>query len=95
MNSNLGGSLPTTSVNSEKTQLIGKICQMAMDATYGMKNFDEQQMSQTIGELVKIKLLSAEDSYRLRDMMSDRTRIDRIIDRHIDKILQRRSIRAN
>ncbi|PIR21766.1 MAG: hypothetical protein COV44_11445 [Deltaproteobacteria bacterium CG11_big_fil_rev_8_21_14_0_20_45_16] len=68
---------------------------MAMDATYGMKNFDEQQMSQTIGELVKIKLLSAEDSYRLRDMMSDRTRIDRIIDRHIDKILQRRSIRAN
>jgi len=95
MNSNLGGSLPTASVNSEKSQLIGKICQMAMDATYGMKNFDEQQMSQTIGELVKIKLLSAEDSYRLRDMMGDRSRIDRIIDRHIDRILQRRSIRAN
>lgn len=84
------GSIAQQQGNSVRTQLILKSVQLAMDAAYGKTLQNEQEITEVLGGLVREKLMSAEDSYRLRDQLLDRKAIDRLIDRQIDRAFLRR-----
>jgi len=84
------GSVGQPLTNTVRTQLILKSVQLAMDAAYGKELNNEHEITEVLGGLVREKLMSAEDSYRLRDQLLDRRAIDRLIDRQIDKALLRR-----
>lgn len=80
--------VPTT---QDRSPLIVETVTMAMNAAYGTKTNEDQQVARVLGELVKTKLLSAEDSYRLRDQLNDSESLSRLIDKRIELALQRRA----
>ena len=82
---------PTTQENN-RAELIANTIQIAMDAAYGASTVNEQNIAHVLGELVRAKLLTAEDSYRLRDQLNDREFLDRILDQRIHLALRRRSL---
>ena len=76
--------------SKNRVELINQSIRLAMDAAYGQPLENEQQITEVLGGLVREKLLSAEDSYRLRDQLLDREALHRLIDRKIETALARR-----
>jgi len=71
---------------------IERIVEMATETSFGRKSFSDQQITETLGELVKSRLLTAEDSYRLRDQLTDLDRFDQFLGERLTAILQRRCL---
>lgn len=80
------GTAPTTN----RIELLSKSMKMVVDSAFGSQNMSEQEITQTLGELVKSKLLSADDSYSLRDRIMDQESFTRSIDRRVNTALKRK-----
>ena len=65
---------------------------MSVSSAHGSQQFSEQQLSQTMSGLVRHKLLSADDSYKLQDGLKDTKSFERMIQRRIDRILESKGL---
>lgn len=81
---------PDNSTN--RSALIQKIIGAAFDAAHGIQNMDEQNLMQILGEAVKSKLLTAEDSYTLREQFLNTSKFDELISSRVSQILEKRGL---
>jgi len=65
---------------------------MSVSSAHGSQQFSEQQLSQTMSGLVRHKLLSADDSYKLQDGLKDTKSFERMIQRRIDRIFESKGL---
>lgn len=79
----------------DRSLLIQKIIKAAFDAAHGVQSIDEQSLMQTLGELVKSKLLTAEDSYALRDRLLDTSRFDKLVEARVKNAREKRLSKMN
>lgn len=79
----------------DRIQILEELMETAIHATLGSHQMDENRISQLLGESVKSRLFSAEESYRLKDKLVDQGRhLDRLIDLRIESILRQKSAAA-
>ena len=76
----------------DRSELLRNTVQLSIQAVFGLARLDEQQVSQLLGSLVRSKLLTADDSYRLRDRLLDSTALTRYLDSRIEASLRKRGI---
>lgn len=67
------------SFSSQRIGLVQRAVHAAMDATYGSAQLSDQDINQLVGDLVKEKLISAEQSYPFRDRLLDRKAFSRYV----------------
>lgn len=82
-------------VSQDRTTLLKDVVSMSMAAAYGLQKLDEQQAAQVISGLVRTRLLSAEDSFRLRDELMNDRRFQMAIDSRIESALKRKGCVTN
>lgn len=66
-----------------------------MSAAHGLQRLNENQISQMLGNLVRTKLLSADDSYRLRDQLLDGGHFEKAFNDRVERILRKSGIVSN
>ena len=76
----------------DRSHLLREFLSLTLEASPPNDSTKEQQMAQILGNLVKAKFLSAEDSYRLKDRLLDHDRLDQAIDHRIEIILKKRCL---
>ena len=76
---------------ADRTQLLRDTVTIVMEAAHGLQKVSEPQLAQILSSLVKSKLLSAEDSYRLRDRLADTQAFDKVLERRIKRALIRKN----
>ncbi|MDB5036857.1 MAG: hypothetical protein JWQ35_385 [Bacteriovoracaceae bacterium] len=81
-----------TASQEDRTKLLKEIATITLEATNGIKKINDQQVSQILGGLVRTKLLSADDSYLLRDRILDTAYLDNALDQRIEAALRRKGI---
>lgn len=83
----------TTSAHQEdRSQLLKDAIGITMEAAYGLQKLNEQHISNVLGGLVRSRLLSADDSYRLRDQLMDGESFQKAVDHRIEVTLKRRGL---
>ncbi len=92
MNMGQSTGVQTSTINDDRSGLLGEAVQIAMDCAHGSRPSNEQQVSQVLGNLVRSKLLSADDSYRLRDQLMDTTSFENLVNARIEVALRRRGL---
>lgn len=78
-----------------RSVLIQQALQAAMSAAYGLHPLNEQETNQLIGELVKAKLLTAEQSYLFKDKLYDRQAFQRYIEKKTREAIERKAFEAS
>ncbi len=84
------GATPNTS--EDRTELLKDAVNLTMEAAYGLQRLDEQQINQLLNGLVRTKLLSADDSYRLRDQLMNEDAFARALDNRVEEVLKRKGL---
>lgn len=87
------GMSPEAQSQKDRTVLLRDMMSLAAEAALDEPTSSTEHMDGLMRELVREKLLSAEDSYRLRDQLTERGRLTKIIDHRIDQALHRRGLR--
>jgi len=88
------GNHPTTATQTTTTNLtaslsarldiIKELLETAVQSAYGTHELDEKRVAQLLGDSVKSRLFTAEESYRLKDRLLDSSSLERAIDRRIE-----------
>lgn len=81
---------PTTS--ADRSQLLHEAISMTMSTAYGIQRLNENQIGQVLGNLVRSKLLSADDSYKLRDQLLDPSIFEKALDERVEANLRRKGV---
>ncbi|MGA0162884.1 MAG: hypothetical protein ACO3LE_01350 [Bdellovibrionota bacterium] len=76
---------------SNRIELIRQVISIALNSTYQNEAIDEQKLMNLLGDLVREKLLSAEDSFKLRESLLQTRRLDSYIDSRIDSHLKKQA----
>lgn len=77
----------------DRLQLLQRLVSAAVDTAHGTTHLNEQQISELLSGLVRFKLLSADDSYKLKDRLSDQNKNNSlVIEERIESALRRRGI---
>ena len=76
----------------ERINLLKDLVSISVSSAHGIHQFSEQQLGQTIAGLVRNKLLSAEDSYKLQDSLKDTKAFDRMVQSRIDRALEKKGM---
>jgi len=79
-------------VAEDRLHLLKEVFSAALATAHGAPNLSEQQVSQLMSGLVKARLLTADDSYRLQDRILDRAVLDRAIDMRIEGGLRAKGV---
>jgi polyhydroxyalkanoate synthesis regulator phasin len=79
-------------LESNRNSILQSVVEAAMKVTMGLQRLSEQEIGQLMSGLVKSKLLTAEDTFRLRDQMMDPDLFFKAIDRKIDLYVSRQRI---
>ena len=87
-NTKTNGASESTQSESVRLDLISELFQTAANSAFGMHQIDETRVAQLLGESVKSRLFTAEESYRLKDKILDSSHLDRAIDRRIEITLR-------
>ncbi len=78
-------STTTTTANlSARLDIIKELLETAVQSAYGTHTLDEKRVAQLLGDSVKSRLFTAEESYRLKDRLLDSSTLERAIDRRIE-----------
>lgn len=80
----------TSAIQEDRSHLLKDLATLSLEAAHGLQKMSDQQVSQVLSGLVRSKLMSADDSYVLKDRLLDRDAIDRAIDFRIEAALRRR-----
>ncbi len=70
-------------IPNHRAEMIQQLVSLALRTTFDGKGIDEQSLMNLLGGLVREKLLSAEDSYKLRDQLLQNRGLDSYIDSRI------------
>lgn len=73
-----------TSNLSTRLEIIKELLETAVQSTYGTHAPDEKRVAQLLGDSVKSRLFTAEESYLLKDRLLDSSSLERAIDRRIE-----------
>lgn len=84
------GNAPAAPQHVDRSGLLKETIDIAMNSAFGSQNPDEQKVSQVLGDLVKTKLLTAEESYALRDKLLDSEAFDRFLTERVTAVLKKR-----
>ena len=76
----------------DRLELLRGIFSAALDAAYGAQKMTEQQIRQMMSGMVRAKLFTADDSYKLQDQILDTAQFERTIDRRVEESLRARGI---
>jgi hypothetical protein len=79
----------------DRSNLLKDLTNLSIQAAYGVQRLNDQHVNQVLSGLVRAKLLSADDSYLLKDRLLDRDTLDRAIDSRIEAALRRRGVISN
>ncbi len=69
---------------SARLDIIKELLETAVQSAYGTHALDEKRVAQLLGDSVKSRLFTAEESYRLKDRLLDVSTLERAIDRRIE-----------
>jgi len=81
-----------SAIHEDRSQLLRDAAQLSMEAAHGAETANDQQIGQILGSLVRTKLLSADDSYKLRDRLMDSKGFERNLGGRIEAILKLKGI---
>ena len=76
------------STSQARMDLLNELLKTAAESAFGAHQIDEKRVAQLLGESVKSRLFTAEESYRLKDKILDSSHLDRAIDRRIEIALR-------
>jgi len=82
--------LATPAAAEDRSALLRDAVTLTMEAAHGLQRMNEQQIGNMLGSLVRTKLLSADDSYKLKDRLLNPDEFERALDRRIQASLNRR-----
>ncbi len=82
----------TSAPQEDRSKLLNELVTTAIDAIHGVQRANDHQIGQVLSALVRTKLLSADDSYSLKDQLNDREAIDRALDFRIESALKRKGL---
>jgi polyhydroxyalkanoate synthesis regulator phasin len=84
-----------TQAEHDRSDLLKEAVALTMAAAHGLQRLSENQISQMLGNLVRTKLLSADDSYRLRDQLLDSGHFEKAFNDRVEASLRRAGIVTN
>ncbi|MBN8555547.1 MAG: hypothetical protein J0L93_08895 [Deltaproteobacteria bacterium] len=76
----------------DRSTLLCDAVNMTIEAAHGLQKLNEQTVSQILGNLVRSKLLGAEDSYHLKDQILDHTQFEKALDSRVATVLLRKGL---
>ena len=76
----------------DRSDLVRQTVDLGIKAAHGKPDSNEQHLNQVIGSLVQNQLLSADDSYKLKDHLRDTEALDRVLDNRIEAVLHRHGV---
>jgi len=76
----------------ERATLLREVFSAALSTAHGVQQHQEQQISQMMSGLVRAKLLTADDSYKLQDQILDKSLFERSIETRIEESLRNKGI---
>ncbi len=90
------GSTGAQQMVTEREQTLKDLFSIATAVSHGIAPTSETQVHQVLSQLVRQKLLTADDSFRLQDQLRDIDAFDRTLDLRVERALQDRGqITAN
>jgi len=79
-------------ISPERVNLLKDTFSAALDTAHGLQRLNEQQVNQLMSGLVRAKLLNADDSYKLQDLILNFSHFDRTIEKRVEEALRSRGI---
>lgn len=80
------------SQNENRSNLLKDFIHLSYSSLFSGDESREIAMNQTMSQMVKARLLSADESYALKDRLSDKIHFDSALDFRIEAILQRKGL---
>lgn len=76
----------------DRSTLLREVFSAALSTAHGVQQHQEQQISQLMSGLVRAKLLTADDSYKLQDQILDKNLFERSIETRIEESMKQRGV---